>query len=88
MTWEAVSRNTNNKNLEDCLMNVCLPEPSFKFLGNSEHVLKYKLTNQDRAHEAIMLCRHRYMLPANRSESKHCASHSMNMQLLFGSLPL
>ena len=38
-------------------MNVCVSEPGFSFLGESEDVLKYKSMDQQTAHETVMLCR-------------------------------
>ena len=57
LTWEDVSRDADNENLGDRQMNICVSEPGFEFLGNSEHVLKYKSMDQQKAHDAIMLCR-------------------------------
>ena len=57
LTWEDVSKDADNENLGDRQMNICVSEPGFEFLGNSEHVLKYKSMDQQKAHKAIMLCR-------------------------------
>ena len=57
LTLEDVSRDADNENLEDRQMNICVSEPGFEFLGNSEHVLKYKSMDQQSAHNAIRLCR-------------------------------
>ena len=57
LTWEGISRDADNENLEDRQMNICVSEPSFEFLGNSEQVLKYKSVDQQLAHIAIRLCR-------------------------------
>ena len=57
LTWEDVSRDADNENLGDRQMNICVSEPGFEFLGNSERVLKYKSMDQQKAHDAIMLCR-------------------------------
>ena len=57
MTWEDVSRNTKNENLKDCVMNVCVTEKDFNFIGNLSEVLTYKSVDQDKTTEAIMKCR-------------------------------
>ena len=55
-TWEDSSRDADTENLEDHQMNICVSEPGFEFLGNSEHVLKYKSMDQQSAHNAIRPC--------------------------------
>ena len=54
LTWEDVSRDADNENLGDRQMNICVSEPGFEFLGNSEHALKYESMDQQKAHDAIM----------------------------------
>ena len=46
LTWEGISRDADNENLEDRQMNICVSEPGFEILVKSEHDLKYKSMDQ------------------------------------------
>ena len=57
LVFEDISMSADNENLKDRLMNVCVSEPGFKFLGNSDHVIMYKSMDQETAQEEIMKAR-------------------------------
>ena len=58
LVFENISMSADNENLEDRRMNVCVSEPGFKFLGNSDHVIMYKSMDQETAQEEIMKAPH------------------------------
>ena len=57
LTWEDVSKNTENGNLKDRARNVCVKEKDFKFIGNLAEVVEYKSMDQDKATKEVLKCR-------------------------------
>ena len=57
LVYNDVSKSLFAADLEDRTLNICVTEPGFKFIGNDEHVLKYKTMDQDKALDTIRLCR-------------------------------
>jgi hypothetical protein len=57
LIYNDVSKSEEATNLQERVLNICVTEPGFKFIGNTAPVLMYKTMDQEKAVDAIRLCR-------------------------------
>ena len=57
LIYNDISKSEEATNLQERVLNICVTEPGFKFIGNTAPVLMYKTMDQEKAVDAIRLCR-------------------------------